>query len=127
PLPPLPFSGTDQPGVYQVVQRDASRRETTSYFAANFLNPRESQLRPGVESGAPPVGPRREPLKAPQEIWEALAVAALALLGIEAALAWWQFSVATLRARLALALRLSIAGLLLLALLGVGWPQTVDR
>jgi Ca-activated chloride channel homolog len=127
PLPPLPFSGTDQPGVYQVVQRDASGRETTSFFAVNFTNPRESQLRPGVESGAPPVGPRLEPLKAPREIWEALAVVGLALLAVEAALAWWQFAVPTFRGRLALALRVTIAALLVLALLGVAWPQTVNR
>src|SRR5438105_6105522 len=31
PLPPPPFSGTDVPGVYQVVQRDASGRETTTF------------------------------------------------------------------------------------------------
>src|SRR5712691_9715036 len=91
PLPPPPFSGTDLPGVYQVVQRDASGRETTTFFAANFLNPAESQLRPGVESGAPTVGPRKEPLKAPREIWQPLAVAALVLLAIEVALASWQF------------------------------------
>jgi Ca-activated chloride channel family protein len=127
PLPPPPFSGTDTPGVYQVVQRDASGRETTTFFAANFLNPPESQLRPGVESGAPTVGPRKEPLKAPREVWQPLAIAALVLLAIEVALASWQFTAATLRARVALAMRLTIAALLMLALLGVGIPQTVDR
>jgi len=113
--------------VYQVVQRDASGRETTTFFAANFLNPAESQLRPGVESGAPTVGPRKEPLKAPREIWQPLAVAALMLLAIEVALASWQFTAATLRARLALAMRLAMAALLVLALLGAGIPQRVDR
>src|SRR5919202_1060389 len=127
PLPPPPFGGTDKPGLYQVIQRDASGRETTSFFAVNFIDPGESRLRPGRESGAPAIGPRREPLKAPQEIWEGFAVAALVLLGLEAALAWWQFTVQTLRARLALALRLAMAGLLVLALIGFGIPQVVDR
>ena len=127
PLPPPPFSGTDKPGLYQVVQRDASGRETTSFFAVNFVNADESRLKPGRESGAPPIGPRREPLKAPQEIWEPFAVVALVLLVAEFALAWWQFVAQTLRARLALALRVAMAALLVLALLGVGIPQVVDR
>ena len=127
PLPPPPFSGTDKPGLYQVAQRDASGRETTSFFAVNFVNGDESRLKPGRESGAPPVGPRREPLKAPQEIWEGFAVAALLVLAVEFALAWWQFAVQTVRARLALALRVAMAALLVLALLGVGIPQVVDR
>ncbi|MCA1644837.1 MAG: VWA domain-containing protein [Chloroflexi bacterium] len=128
PMPPAPFSGTDLPGVYRLVQRDASAsgRESTTFFAANFLNASESQLRPGTDTGAPTVGPRRDPLKAPHEFWEALAVIGLLLLGIEAALAWWQFTAATLRARLALALRMAMAALLVLALLGVGIPQRVD-
>src|SRR5207249_11990580 len=127
PLPPPPFGGTDLPGVYQVVQRDTSGRETTTFFAANFLNPVESQLRPGVASGAPTVGPRKEPLKAPRQVWEPLTIAGLVLLAIEVALASWQFTAATLRARLALALRLAIAAMLVLALIGAGIPQTVDR
>jgi Ca-activated chloride channel homolog len=127
PLPPPPFSSTDRPGLYQVVQRDASGRETTSFFAVNFVNAGESRLKPGRESGAPPIGARREPLKAPQEIWESFAVAALVLLGLEFGLAWWQFAVQTLRARLALALRVAMAALLALALLGVGIPQVIDR
>ncbi|HEV7666584.1 MAG TPA: VWA domain-containing protein, partial [Chloroflexota bacterium] len=90
PSPPAPFGATDQPGLYQVVQRDASGRETTTWFAANFLNPRESQLAPGTDSGAPPVGPRREPLQAPREFWPVLAAVGLALLAVELALAWWQ-------------------------------------
>lgn len=127
PLPAPPFSGTDLPGVYQVVQRDTSGRETTTFFAANFVNPAESQLRAGAESGPPTTGPRQEPLKAPHEVWEPLAVLALILLALEVALAWWQFTAATLRSRLALAMRLTIAALLVLALLGVGLPQVVDR
>ena len=66
-------------------------------------------------------------MKAPREIWQPLAVAALVLLAIEVALASWQFTAATVRARLALALRLAMAALLVLALLGAGIPQTVDR
>jgi Ca-activated chloride channel homolog len=127
PLPPPPFSGTDVPGLYQVIQHDATGRETRSFFAANFLNPRESQLAAGTESGAPAVGTRREPLRAPQEIWEALAVLGLVFLAIETGLAWWQFAAATLRARIAVALRVATAVLLVLALVGVGVPQTVNR
>jgi Mg-chelatase subunit ChlD len=51
----------------------------------------------------------------------------LLVLAVEVALSWWQFSAATLRARMALAMRLTIAAMLVLALLGVGIPQTVDR
>jgi Ca-activated chloride channel family protein len=127
PLPPPAFTSTSTPGMYRVVQRDVSGRETISYFAVNYVNDRESQLKPGIDSGAPTVGPRREPLKGPQEIWEAFAVAGLAFLVIEVALAWWQFALQTLRARLALALRLAMVALLVLALLGVGIPQVVDR
>ncbi|MDQ6669494.1 MAG: VWA domain-containing protein, partial [Chloroflexota bacterium] len=127
PLPPPAFNATDVPGLYQVVQRDPGGRETRSFFAVNFFNPRESQVAPGTESGAPAVGPRREPLKAPREIWEAFAVMALVFLAIEAGLAWWQFAAAALRARLALALRVTLAALLILALMGVGVPQPVDR
>ena len=127
PLPPPPFSGTDTPGIYQVIQRDSAGRETTSFFAVNFINARESQLKPGIESGPPAVGPRREPLKAPQEIWETFAAIGLVVLAMELALAWWQFAVRTARARLALALRLTMGALLVLALLGAGVPQIVDR
>ena len=127
PLPPTPFSDTSAPGPYRVVQRDAGGRETSSVFAVNFVNAGESRLQPGTDSGAPGIGPRREPLRAPQEIWEALAVVGLALLVLEVALAWWQFAVHTLRARIALALRVATAALLVLALLGVGVPQIVDR
>ncbi|MGI9149242.1 MAG: VWA domain-containing protein [Chloroflexota bacterium] len=127
PLPSPPFSGTDVPGLYQVVQRDAVGRETRSFFAANFFNPRESQLAPGLDAGPPGLGPRREPLKAPQEFWKALAGVALACLAVETGLAWWQFAGATLRARLALALRLTTGVLVVLALIGVGLPQIIDR
>jgi len=127
PLPPPPFGGTDVPGLYQVIQHDSGGRETKSFFAANFLNPRESQLTAGTDAGAASVGAKREPLKAPQEVWEALAVLGLVFLAIETGLAWWQFAAATARARIAMALRLATAALLILALIGVGLPQTVDR
>jgi Ca-activated chloride channel family protein len=127
PLPPPPFSGTDSPGLYQVVQRDANGRETTSFFAANFLNAKESRLTPATDSGAPAVGPRKEPLKAPREFWEILALLGIGFLATEAGLAWWQFSAATLRARIALGMRTTMLALLLLALIGVGVPQRVDR
>jgi Mg-chelatase subunit ChlD len=127
PFPPPAFSGTSTPGLYQVIQSDASGRETTSFFAVNFLNAAESQLKPGTDSGAPPTGARREPLKAPREIWEFLAIAGLILLGTEAALAWWQFAGKTARARIALALRVAMAALLVLALVGVNVPRVVDR
>src|SRR5262249_3263824 len=58
---------------------------------------------------------------------ETFAAIGLVLLAIELALAWWQFAVRTLRARLALALRLAMGALLVLALLGAGVPQIVDR
>lgn len=127
PVPPAPFTATDLPGLYQVVQRDAAGRETTSSFAANFLNPRESQVAPGIDSGAPPVGPRRQPLQAPVEFWHGLAVVALILLAVEFVLAWWQFVAASARARSALVMRVTMAGLLVAALAGVSWPQQVDR
>jgi Mg-chelatase subunit ChlD len=127
PFPPPAFTGTETPGLYQVVQRDASGHQTTSAFAVNFANPTESQVKPGADSGAPSVGPTHEPLKAPHEFWEALTVVALLLLGLEAALAWWQFLARTGRARLALALRLGLAALLLMALFGVSLPQVVNR
>jgi Mg-chelatase subunit ChlD/uncharacterized membrane protein len=127
PFPPPAFAGTTAPGLYQLVQHDALGRETTSSFAVNFFSAAESPLKPGTDSGAPPTGPRREPLKAPQEFWEALAVVALLLLALEATLAWWQFAARTVRARSALALRVAMAGLLVLALIGLSVPQVVDR
>ena len=127
PLPAPPFTGADQPGLYTVVQRDGVGRETSSVFAANFLNAHESALASATDSGAPPVGPRREPLKAPQEFWPILAGLALLALLVEAALAWWQFAAATLRARIALALRSATAIAVVLALLDVGFPQRVNR
>ena len=63
PLPPPPFGGTDVPGLYQVIQHDSGGRETKSFFAANFLNPRESQLTAGTDAGAASVGAKREPSK----------------------------------------------------------------
>src|SRR5581483_10396792 len=46
---------------------------------------------------------------------------------VELALAWWQFTSASVRARIALGLRVAMAALLVLALLGVGPPQIVNR
>ncbi|MBV9577807.1 MAG: VWA domain-containing protein, partial [Chloroflexi bacterium] len=128
--PPFPipaFTATTAPGLYQVIQQDAAGRQTTSQFAVNFVNASESKLAPGTDSGAPSVAATNHPLEAPHEFWEALVVAGLVLLGIEVALAWWQFAARTWRAHLALALRLVIAALLLLALVGVSLPQVVDR
>ncbi len=127
PFPAPAFTATSRPGLYQVVQQDAAGRQTTSNFAVNFVNATESQLGPANDSGAPSVGPRRDPLKAPREIWEGLAVAALVLLALEVALAWWQFAAGSLRARAALALRLVIEVTIALALVGVSMPQIVDR
>jgi Mg-chelatase subunit ChlD len=127
PLPPPAFTATDAPGLYQVVQRDAAGRETSSFFASNFVNARESRLAPGYESVFALAGPRSLPIKAPQEFWEVLAVAGLVFLALELALAWWQFTAPTIRARIALAMRISMAALLVLALLGVGLPRVVDR
>src|SRR5579864_5079438 len=127
PFPAPAFTATTAPGLYDVIQRDTAGRESTSYFAANFVSPIESQLKPGTDSGAPNAPGRNEPLRAPHEFWEALAVVGLLLLGLELVLAWWQFTARTLRARLALALRLVMAALLALALIGVSIPQVVDR
>jgi Mg-chelatase subunit ChlD len=127
PFPPPAFSGTTTPGLYQVVQHDAAGRETSSSFAVNFVNANESRLTPGADSGVAAVAGRGAPVRAPHEFWEALAVVGLALLALEVALAWWQFTSPTLRARTALLLRVLTAALLVLALLGVGLPQVVDR
>ncbi|MBV9897927.1 MAG: VWA domain-containing protein [Chloroflexi bacterium] len=127
PFPPPAFTGTAEPGLYQVVQQDAAGRETSSSFAVNFVNGTESRLAAGSDSGAAAVGPRGQPVRAPHEFWEALVVVGLILLGIELALAFWQFTAPSLRARIALGLRLLAAACLLLALLGVGVPQVVDR
>jgi uncharacterized membrane protein len=110
-----------------VVQHDASGRDTTTYFAANFINPRESQLAPGTESSPQTAGPRSQPIRSPKEIWGVLAAIGVGFLLIELMLAWWQFSAATMRARLALALRVVTVALLVMALLGVALPRTVDR
>jgi Mg-chelatase subunit ChlD len=128
--PPFPipaFTATTSPGLYQVVQQDAAGRQSSASFAANFVAANESRLVPGSDSGAPSAPATNQPIKAPQEFWEALVVVGLVLLGIEAALAWWQFAARTLRAHLALALRAIIAALLVLALIGVSLPQVVDR
>ena len=127
PFPAPAFTGTDTPGLYQVVQRDAAGRQSTSYFAVNFVSGTESQLKAGTDSGAPSAPGSNQPIKAPHEFWEALAVIGLALLAIELALAWWQFTARTLRAHLALSLRAATAGLLALALIGLSIPQVVDR
>ena len=127
PFPPPSFGATNAPGLYQVLQKDGSGRETSASFAVNFISPSESQLKPGVDSGAPPVGPRRELLRAPHEVWEFLAVTGLVLLAIETILAWWQFTARTRRAHAAMVLRASVASLLVLALIGVSLPQVVDR
>ncbi|MBV9323011.1 MAG: VWA domain-containing protein, partial [Chloroflexi bacterium] len=128
--PPFPipaFTATTTPGLYQVIQRDAAGRESTASFAANFVDANESKLAPGSDSGAPSAPATNHPLEAPHEFWEALVVVALVLLGIEVALAWWQFAARTLRAHVALTLRVIIAALLLLALVGISLPQAVDR
>jgi Ca-activated chloride channel family protein len=127
PFPAPAFNATTAPGVYQVIQSDSAGRGTASSFAVNFVDATQSRLAPGADSGAPTAAGRADPIRAPREFWEALAVVALLALGIEAALAWWQFAVRALRARIALALRVATAALLLLALLGVGLPQVVDR
>jgi Ca-activated chloride channel family protein len=127
PFPPPAFTGTTSPGLYQVTQRDAAGRETTSSFAVNFVSAAESRLQAGSDSGSASVGARGQPVRAPHEFWEALAVVGLILLGIELLLAWWQFAAPSVRARVALGLRLAGAACLVLALLGVGLPQIVDR
>jgi hypothetical protein len=90
PFPAAPFAQTEQPGIYQVVQRDAEGHETRSQFAANFTNPGQSQLRVGTNAtltpGAANVSSAAN-LVAPREIWQIAVVIGLALLVIE----WWAF------------------------------------
>ena len=129
PLPTRRSAAPISPGLYQVIQQRRrgppdQRRRSPPISSTR----RESQTASGQRLGRCPSAPAAiEPLKAPQEFWEALVVVGLVLLAIEAALAWWQFARRTLRARLALALRVIIAALLVLALIGVGLPQVVDR
>jgi hypothetical protein len=88
PFPAPPITNTQVPGVYRVVQQDAQGAQTESQFAANFLNPRESRLAPGVSSGTS-VGPTRVAAARPEprEVWPYLAAAAFLILTIE----WWAF------------------------------------
>ncbi len=128
--PPFPvpvFTATSLPGLYQVIQQDGAGRQSSASFAANFVDANQSKLAPGSDSGAPSAAATNQPIQAPHEFWEALVVVGLLLLAIEIALAWWQFAARTWRAHLALALRLGIAALLVLALVGISWPQVVDR
>ncbi len=127
PFPAPAFTATHTPGLYQVVQQDAAGRQSSAAFAANFVDANQSKLTPGVDSGTPSAPATNQPIQAPHEFWEALVVVGLGLLAIEVALAWWQFVARTWRAHLALALRLAIGALLVLALIGVSWPQVVDR
>src|SRR5262249_52822313 len=127
PFPVPAFTATDSPGVYQVVQQDADERQSSGAFAANSVDATQSKLAPGIDPGAPPAPATHQPIQAPHEFWEALVVVGLVLLAIEVALAWWQFAARTWRAHLALALRLAIGALLVLALIGITWPQVVDR
>ncbi|HEY2596253.1 MAG TPA: VWA domain-containing protein, partial [Chloroflexota bacterium] len=127
PFPVPAFTATGTPGLYQVVQQDAAGRESTASFAANFVDANQSKLAASTDSGAPSAPATNHPIQAPHEFWEALVVVGLALLAIEVALAWWQFAARTWRAHLALALRVAMAALLVLALIGISWPQVVDR
>ena len=127
PFPAPAFTATDTPGLYQVVQLDAAGRQSQAAFAANFVDSTQSKLAPGADSGSPSAPATNQPTQAPHEFWEALVVVGFALLAIEFALAWWQFVARAWRAHVALALRVAIGALLVLALIGVSWPQVVDR
>ena len=88
PLPAPPFADTLQPGVYDVVQTDASGLQTTSQFAANFVSPGESQLLasqplPAVLAPGAGAAARSAVPAAPRELWQWFAIAAVALLAIE--------------------------------------------
>jgi Ca-activated chloride channel homolog len=89
PFPPQPFTETLVPGVYTVVQVDASGRSTESSFAVNFLNPRESRLTPAAATPAPGTARGRATAApaAPREVWPLAALAAFILLAVE----WWAF------------------------------------
>jgi hypothetical protein len=91
PFPAAPFADTTQPGIYQVIQRDADGAETKSTFGVNFATPSESRLRAG-ENVALPAGSSgnrgtSSHLFAPREVWQVAVVAALLLLVAE----WWAF------------------------------------
>jgi hypothetical protein len=89
PFPPQPFTETAVPGVYTVVQTDASGRVTESSFAVNFLNPRESRLTPAPAAPAPGTarGRANAAPAAPREVWPLAALAAFIVLAVE----WWAF------------------------------------
>ncbi|MBI2868222.1 MAG: VWA domain-containing protein [Chloroflexi bacterium] len=87
PFPPDPLPA-DQLGVYRVVQ-ELDGKEHVNYFVANLFRPEESALSP---SALPSVatGPAETPgdRHVPWEISPWLALAALAVLGLE----WWVYS-----------------------------------
>jgi hypothetical protein len=86
PFPPPSFDGTDQPGVYSVVQQDARGAQVSSTFAANFFEPSESQLVAAdatAPSGSPSTAVSGD--GAPREVWAVAAAAMLVLLTVE----WW--------------------------------------
>jgi Ca-activated chloride channel family protein len=90
PLPAPPFSDTEQPGVYQVVQRDAKAQETKSLFAANFFNAGESRLLAAQTTSIAPstrANAAQSGVLAPSEVWQIAAAVALVLLAVE----WWIF------------------------------------
>jgi Ca-activated chloride channel homolog len=94
PVPVPPFGDTGTPGIYRVVQRDASGQETVSPFAVNFLSPRESQLSGATadtagapQAGTASAGTAGTTAAAPHELWEGAALLVLALLAAE----WWAY------------------------------------
>ena len=90
PFPAPPVTDTSLPGIYQVIQRDGDNHETHSAFAANFLEPGQSQLQAGQSVAiAPGTGnkPALDGLAAPREIWQLAAMIGLLVLVAE----WWLF------------------------------------
>jgi Ca-activated chloride channel homolog len=88
PLPPPPITNTQLTGLYRVVQQDAQGAQTESQFAANFVNPRESRIAPGVSSGTLTGSTRVAAARPePREIWPLLAAAGFVILAVE----WWAF------------------------------------
>jgi Mg-chelatase subunit ChlD len=88
PLPAPPFADTIQPGIYEVVQADASGLQTPSLFAANFVSPTESRLLrdqnpPAVLAAGPGGAAQSSAPAAPRELWQWAALLAVAVLAVE--------------------------------------------
>lgn len=86
PFPPGPLL-IDEVGVYRVIQEIQGRQAVNS-FVANFFMPEESELSPSeLPLLKTELVQERESRKVPWEMTTWLALAALAILGLE----WWVY------------------------------------